>query len=115
MTRIVTGGIMILFVVVTNIMVAYVTTAMDGDARAEAFTAAGSGCQQQGGGNESGFAEDCRTASKTSFAWSLAQVTVSGIEGAPTVFNVFYVTVMLFVLTLGVIVFLWGLVPLTAE
>lgn len=59
--------------------------------------------------------ETCEDFSKSSFFKTLAKVSFTGIPGAPFIVNAIYVALMGFGLSIGIILFVWGLIPSTSE
>lgn len=53
----------------------------------------------------------CQERSETDFLATLFAVAVTGIEGAPFEFNVFYFIVMDLMLAGGILLTVWGLLP----
>lgn len=56
----------------------------------------------------------CEQVGKTTFLEALFDVTVSGIEGFPTIANFIYVLIMAFLLVAGVLLVLLAFIPLTS-
>lgn len=107
-SRVLQGTIIILFVVVVQILMAYfISEASDGDAPV-AFSFAD--C------DEEGTHTDCENVGKTSFFQALAAVSFTGLDvaGAPLIVNVLYVSILGLLLSAGVLLVVLGFVPTTS-
>jgi len=89
---------MVLFVILTNVLVAFIQTGATD-------TTGLSGCST----NDN--VTSCESVGRGSFFSSLGDVTVSGLDGAPLIFNALYVTVLGGLLIIGLVIFVVGLIP----
>lgn len=92
MNALTTGGIIILYLLVSQSAVAYVIDQTTPD-----FGLEGSGCSIQDN------ATVCRDISEATFVEKVLSVSVEGIPGAPEDFNAFWVSIHVFLLVLAVI------------
>jgi hypothetical protein len=94
--NILAGGLLILFVLVITLLTAFVqegTEELDGFARCD----------------EEGNTTVCETSSTSSFASAVADVSISGLDGAPLIFNGLYLLVTGSMLVLGVVLIVLGI------
>lgn len=111
MGRIMAGSMMILFVIIVNILVAYFSTAA-GEVPAAITTVCG---DYEPTSNSTEDFEECGQISKAAFLLMILQVFVAGLPGAPVIVNVLYVSTMAFLTILGVVLITTGVLPFTAE
>lgn len=100
MSRLLQGVTLILLPIVINSVIAIIATGASS-------TTAPPGC------TDSNNFTTCEQVGKTDFLAALFDVTVSGIEGLPTVANFLYVLIMAFLLVAGVLLVVLAFVPLT--
>lgn len=111
MGRILTGSIMLLFVLIVNVMIAFITTGA-GETPLVVQEACG---DFEPSGNETEDFEECEQVGKQAFLAMLAQVTISGLPGAPLMVNVLYLTIMGFLAIVGLLLVATGFLPFTSE
>lgn len=93
-----TGAIMVLFVVIINILVAFIQN--------DVVNQSGlAGCDTDDN------VTSCQGVSSGSFLATLLDVSVTGLDGAPLIFNALYVAVLAGILVIGIIVFVSGFIP----
>lgn len=103
MGRILDGSLMVMFVVVVNFTVAFITTGAT--TPEDAFTRCDS---------DENFTS-CENLGKTTFLAEVFDVTYTGIDGAPLFINALYVLIVGFLFTVGVLLIVLGFVPTTSE
>lgn len=92
------GALIVLFVILANVIGAYVNTQV-----IEPFTVPG--CQSQN-------ASECQDVGQESFAESVSQTTVNGIEGAPDFVNDLWLLISVFMLIVGIFMVILGIIGL---
>lgn len=105
--RLLAGVLIILFVLVANIMAAFIES---GIANWDAGAAEGSEFATCSEGNYT----DCDNVGKTSFFTTLADVSFSGFDGAPSIVNVLWLTTMGLLLTAAILLIVTSFIPLTS-
>lgn len=92
------GAMIVLFVIIANLLTAFIqvgTTAQDGFTRCD----------------DDGNVTVCESSGTGSFISAVADVTVSGLNGAPLIFNALYVLVLAGLLVVGVVLIVSGFIP----
>jgi hypothetical protein len=95
--NILAGGLMILFVLIVTLLTAFIQL---GTEELQGFNR----CDNDGNTTQ------CESGSTSSFASAVADVSVSGLDGAPAIFNGIYLLVMGSFLVLGVVLVVLGIV-----
>lgn len=100
-SRLLSGVLIILFLLVVNIVVAFVDS---GVATSSNF----SDC------SEEATYEDCDNVGKTSFFSALADVSFTGFTGAPVVVNALWLTMMGLLLSTAILLIVVSFIPTTS-
>lgn len=101
--RLLAGGLIVLFVIIVNLLTAFITTSAAATAFEDDFGCAGqsnvSNCEEEG---------------ETDFFAEVAATAVTGIEGAPGIVNACYVVTMGFLFAIGLLLIALSFAPLTS-
>jgi hypothetical protein len=98
MSRFLAGVLILLFVLVVTAVVALIGTDVTSGTSPPGCTDANN-------------LTTCESVSKTTFFVSLLSVSVSGINGAPSWFNIVYLLIMATLLTAGIILIVISFIP----
>lgn len=107
MGRLITGFLIVLFVVVVNTVVAFITTSATGVGGVEEV--GWTNCDQ-----DDNFTS-CENVGKTTFLAEVFDVSYTGIDGAPPFLNLLYVIIVGGLFTVGILLIVLAFVPTTAE
>lgn len=105
--RLLAGVLIVLFVLVANIMAAFIES---GIADWDAGSAEGGEFANCSEGNYT----DCDNVGKTSFFSTLADVSFSGFDGAPAIVNALWLTTMGLLLTTAILLIAVSFIPTTS-
>lgn len=102
MGRLVTGSLLILFFIVVNVLAAFITTGAESGSFTDSCTTSQN-------------VTTCEESGRESFFSAVADVSVSGFDGAPVIVNVLWLLLGVFLLSMGVLLIVVSFIPTTSE
>lgn len=102
MGRLLDGSLILLFYLLVNVVAAFITTG----AESGSFTDACS---------TSNNVTSCESSGRESFFSAVADVSVSGFDGAPVIVNIIWLLIGVFLLSVGVLLIVVSFAPTTSE
>jgi len=107
MGRLARGAVIILFFLTIEVMAAYFTSGMAGTSGpSNTFS---SSC------NESNNVTTCGDTGKEAFFSAVVSTTISGFDGAPDIVNLLWLLIGIFLLALGILEAVFGVLPFYSE
>lgn len=102
MGRLLDGSLILLFYILVNVLAAFITSGAESGSFTDSCSTANNVTSCESGGRES-------------FFDAVADVTVSGFDGAPPIVNILWLLVGVFLLSLGVLLIVVSFIPTTSE
>lgn len=100
-SRLMEGSLILLFYLLMNVVAAFITNGSDSSTFSDACST-------------SNDVTTCESAGKASFFSALADVTVTGFDGAPDIVNALWVVTGVFLLSMGILLIVLAFIPTTS-